>query len=130
MVGKVIYKIYGDKSFSEPKPKGCYPQVAPIGNDLPFFVYEIVDVQPSPTKESPSSALDIVTVNITAIAKTQMHANTLANEFRDQLDTTTPAIINGVNVQSLRFRSQDEDYQDEIEAYVNQLTYTFRITRT
>ncbi len=131
MIGKVIYSIYQATVFDSPKPNGCYPQVVPVSDDFPFFVYEVVDVNPSPTKDSPSSALDTVTVNITAIAKTQLHANTLADQFRDKLDKYTfPATINTVKVQSLRFQSQDEDYQDEIEAFANQLRYTFRITRT
>lgn len=131
MIGKVIYDIYTNTVFTGTTPKGCYPQVVPIAEDFPFMVYEVVDVQPSPTKDSPSSALDTVTVNITAIAKKQLEANTIADTFRAKLDSTAvPAKIQDVSVQSLRFQSQDEDYQDEIEAFANQLRYSFRITRT
>lgn len=127
MIGKVIYDVYGDTTFTD-KPNGCYPTVVPVSQDMPFIVYEVIDTAPSPTKDTPVSALDTVTVNITCIAKTQHSANRMGNEFRTALDgLTTPATIMGVQLQSLRFRSQDEDYQDDIEAFANQLTYTFRI---
>lgn len=129
MIGKVIYNIYNQTIWVTYTPNGCYPGVAPIDKALPFIVYDVADVEPSPTKDSPVSALDTATVNIEVYAKSQIVANTIADTFREKLDSTTPAEINGVNLQSLRFQSQDEDYFDEIEAYVSRLQYKFRITR-
>lgn len=129
MIGKVIFDIYTNTTWVTHSPNGCYPGVAPIDKALPFIVYDVADVEPSPTKDSPVSALDTATVNIEVYAKSQIVANIIADTFRAQLDNTTPGTINGVNLQSLRFQSQDEDYFDEIEAYVSRLQYKFRITR-
>jgi hypothetical protein len=131
MIGKVIYSIYSVTDWPTGyEPNGCYPGVVPVDQPIPLLVYDVSDIEPSPTKDSPVSALDTVTVNITVFAKTQLMANTIANTFRAKLDSySTAQTINTVQMQSLRFQSQDEDYYDEFEAYVSRLTYKFRITR-
>ena len=130
MIGKILYNVYGTYSATTlSNLSGCFPAVAPIESELPFMVYEVVDIEPTPTKDSPTSALDIVTVNISFFDKSINNANQYSQAYKGYLDALTPGVIATVKMQSCRFQSEEEDYHDELEAHLNTIQYKFRIQK-
>jgi hypothetical protein len=128
MIGKLLYYVYESiGNWDNISPSGFYPIIGAMGAILPFIVYDVVDIEPSPTKDSPTSELDTYTVNISAYADSISGANSIIERFISELDNITPGTIAGINLQSLRIQSRGDDYNDDIETYISTAQYKFRI---
>jgi hypothetical protein len=128
MIGKLLYNTFSAiTDWKSTTPTGCYPIIGSMGAILPFLVYDVVDIEPSPTKDSPTSELDTYTVNISAYADTMAVANDIIEKYISELDRITPGTIAGIKLQSLRIQSRGDDYNDDLEAYITTAQYKFRI---
>jgi len=135
MIEEVIYKLYEGITW-EAYPgnhsvNGCFPVNAQKNVDFPFIVYEVLEREPSPTKDSPDSALDIFSISIMTYADNYTDAKLISNIFKQNLDSiVNHTTVSNTLIQSVRYQGTDSDYAEEIEGYMTNLLYKIRVDRT
>lgn len=133
MIEEVLYSIYDGINWTTYPGfvNGFFPVNAQKNVDYPFIVYEVIEREPSPTKQSPDSALDIFTISITTYSETYTESKVITNILKQTFDEIpNNTSIHQTNVQSCRYQGSDADYSEDIEAYMNTLIYKFRIDRS
>lgn len=126
--GKAIYKLLKDSAaVGAIAGDKVYPEVALQTDDFPLVIYTIRDQSPSPHKDGTSN-LDTAGVEIVSCSKNYSQAMDLAIACRDAVDRVG-GTVNGVEVQSIQFRTQGVEYDYVSEAYMVTQNFDIRIQR-
>lgn len=126
--GKAIYKLLKDSSaVGAIAGDKIYPEVALQTDDFPLVIYTIRDQSPSPHKDG-TSTLDTAGVEIVSCSKNYSQAMDLAIACRNAVDRVG-GTVNGVEVQSIQFRTQGVEYDYISGAYMVTQNYDIRIQR-
>jgi len=126
--GKAIYKLLKDSSdVGAICGDKVYPEVAAQTEDLPLVIYTIRDQSPSPHKDGTSN-LDTAGVEIISCSDDYSQCMDLAIACRDAVDRVG-GTINGVEVQSIEFRTQGIEFDYITSAYIVTQNYDVRIQR-
>lgn len=126
--GKAIYKLLKDSAaVGAIAGDKVYPEVALQTDDFPLVIYTIRDQSPSPHKDGTSN-LDTAGVEIVSCSTNYAQAMDLAIACRDAVDRVG-GTVNGVEVQSIQFRTQGVEYDYISQAYMVTQNYDIRIQR-
>jgi len=126
--GKAIYKLLKDSAdVGAIAGDKIYPEVALQTEDFPLVIYTIRDQSPSPHKDGTSN-LDTAGVEIVSCSKNYAQCMDLAIACRDAVDRVG-GTVNGVQVQSIQFRTQGIEYDYISGAYMVTQNYDIRIQR-
>lgn len=126
--GKAIYKLLKDSSaVGAIAGDKVYPEVALQTDDFPLVIYTIRDQSPSPHKDGTSN-LDTAGVEIVSCSTNYSQAMDLAIACRNAVDRVG-GTINGVQVQSIQFRTQGVEYDYVSGSYLVTQNYDVRIQR-
>lgn len=124
MIGKAIYTaLTGNTALNAILANKVFPVVIPQSDQVPALCYWIGSKEPSNTNDGPSH-LDKITLNIHIASMTYNELEDIAEKVR--------VIIEGVadtSIQSIRFNSENDDYNPEGKAYIRNQTYTARRKR-
>ena len=110
-IGKAIYQILIQEQPLLPVGTRIFPNVAPQTTQLPFIIYDVTGVTPTPTKEN-ASTLDINDFTVSVYAETYSQAELLAREVRSALDYLKDETYDGVIIQSINFISYNDIFDD------------------
>ena len=110
-IGKAIYNILSTTQALQVVGTRIFPNVAPQTTQLPFIIYDLTGVTPTPTKEN-ASTLDINDFTVSVYAETYSQAELLAVEVRSALDYTGYETIDAVLIQSINFISYNDIFDD------------------
>ncbi len=110
-IGKAIYQILIQEQPLLPVGTRIFPNVAPQTTQLPFIIYDVTGVTPTPTKEN-ASTLDINDFTVSVYAETYSQAELLAREVRSALDYLKDETYDGVIIQSIKFISYNDIFDD------------------
>lgn len=129
MVGKAVYaKLSGNAGVTAICSTRIFPEIATQEAAYPFVTYTVDTTRPTDTKDG-VSPLDVVTVSIMSFANTNAQAQDLAEAVRTALDRQS-GTMGGVNVQSIRFASQQSAQMDfDKHVFVVEQSFDFRIKR-
>lgn len=124
MIGKAIYTaLTGNSALNAILVNKVFPVIIPQADQLPALCYYIGAKEPSPTNDGPSK-LDKITLNIHIASMTYFELEDIAEKVRVIIEAMTDS-----NIQSIRFNSENDDYNPEGKAYIRNQTYTARQKR-
>lgn len=127
--GKAIYKLLKDSStVGAICADRIYPEIADQTADLPLVVYTVQSANPSGTKAG-TSTVDQVQFEVMTFSTNYAEAMSLANACRGALDRVGGS-INGVQVQSIDFRTSGVDFDYTTDAHICVQTYDMRVLFT
>lgn len=107
---------------------GIYPNRLPQEVTGPGVVYAIEDTEPTDTKDG-VSILDIKRFSLWAMADDYDACRDLAEKCRTALDRKS-GLFGGVDVDSIRFDSADDDqYDDDLKKHFCELRFKARVRR-
>ena len=130
-IGKAIYQILTQERPLLAVGTRVFPNVAPQTTELPFIIYDVTGVTPTPTKEN-QSTLDINDFTVSVYAETYSQAELLAFEVRSALHLKDE-IYEGVVIQSIKFVSYNDIFDDtsgDAGIYRKALDFELRQVRT
>ena len=110
-IGKAIYQILIQEQPLLPVGTRIFPNVAPQTTQLPFIIYDVTGVTPTPTKEN-ASTLDINDFTVSVYAETYSQAELLAKDVRSALDRLQYETYDEVIIQSINFISYNDIFDD------------------
>ena len=110
-IGKVIYHLLSTSQSLQIIGTRIFPNVAPQTTAFPFIIYDVTGVTPTDTKEN-ASTLDINDLTISVYAETYSQAELLAYEVRASLDYRKYEVYQGVTIQSIKFVSYNDIFDD------------------
>lgn len=105
-----------------------YPEIAQQTASAPFIIYTIQSAKPSGTKGG-TSTVDAVQFEIITVSSDYGQAMSLGTAARSALDRVG-GVINGVQVQSIDFKTQAVDYDFSTEHHMLVQTYDMRLSFT
>jgi hypothetical protein len=127
--GKAIYHLL-DNSTAIGAICGnrIYPEIAQQTEVMPFIIYTVQSANPSPTKGT-TSTVDAVQIETQSFSKDYGEAMDMGTAVRAALDRVG-GVINGVQVQSIDFKTQAVDYDFNTDAYILVQTFDMRLSFT
>ena len=131
-IGKAIYAILSNEQALQVVGTRIFPNVAPQTTAFPFIIYDVTGVTPTDTKEN-ASTLDINEFTISVYAETYSQAELLAYEVRASLDYRHNDVYEGVTIQSIKFVSYNDIFDDtsgNAGIYRKALDFELRQVRT
>lgn len=128
--GKVIYEILSTDSalVTMLGGKDIFPTEATQETELPYIVYNNIQVTPSHTKSGPST-LDVVRMQIDVFAKKYSEVQAIEERVRVLLDYFE-GTVNGVSIDSIYFHDANEVLEDELNLKHSAIDYNVRICLT
>jgi len=131
-IGKAIYQMLTEEQSLIAVGTRVFPNVAPQTTVFPFIIYDVTGVTPTDTKEN-ASTLDINDLTISVYAETYSQAELLAYEVRASLDYRKYEVYQGVTIQSIKFVSYNDIFDDtsgDAGIYRKALDFELRQVRT
>lgn len=124
--GKAIYKLLkDDDAVGAICADRIFPEIAEQTADLPLVVYTIQSASPAGTKGG-TSTIDEVQFEVMSFSSDYAQAMSLGQACRGALDRVG-GTINGVQVQSIDFRTAGVDYDYTTDSHICVQTYEMRI---
>ena len=125
-VGDVLYSILSnDTNISGIVSTKIYPFLAIEDVVYPYIVYTIEGVDPTQTDDG-VSILDVNSANIEIYSEDLSEIETLSKYVRNALDRYR-GTVEGIEVQSISFRSENGGYADADRVYVKIQDYSLRM---
>ena len=124
MIGIALYTaLTASSSITDVVGQNIYPVAIPQAVTGPCIVYAIGSSLPNPTKDGPST-LDTVLCDVFCIAKHYAVVDSLAETIRTTLEAYTAS-----EIQSIRYQTESDDFDQETEQYIRQIQFKIRKTR-
>lgn len=104
--GKIIYSLLtADAAVAAVIGTRCEPLLIYQGNAYPAVCYDIVSVNPSPTKTG-ASQYDAVRVEVLSIAESYTAAVALAGKVRTALERISPQSVAGIALKAVFYDTE------------------------
>lgn len=124
--GKAIYHLLSNSTaVGNICDDRIYPEIAQQTAETPFIIYTIQSANPSGTKTG-TSTLDEVQFEVITFSQDYAQAMDLGTAARGALDRVG-GVINGVQVQSIDFKTQGVDYDFTTDTHMLVQVYDMRI---
>jgi len=125
-VGDVLYSILSnDTNISGIVSDKIYPFLAIEDVVYPYIVYTIEGVDPT-QQDDGVSPLDVNSANVEIYSEDLSEIETLSKYVRNALDRYR-GTVEGIDVQSVSFQSEDGGYADEDRVYLKIQSYSLRM---
>jgi len=125
--GKAIYYLLSNSTaVGNICDDRIYPEIAQQTADMPFIIYTIQSANPSGTKTG-TSTLDEVQFEVMTFSTNYSECMDLGTAARGALDRVG-GVINGVQVQSIDFKTQSVDYDYTTDAHILVQVYDMRLS--
>ena len=126
MIGISIYAaLHASTSLTAIVDDRIFPVVIPQEETRPSIVYAILGNDPDDTKTRPSY-LDTYYFEVVSVSKTYSEVDSMAAMVR----TTLEAYAGNVNIQSISYKTESDDYDLETKSYLRISQFYIRIKRT
>ena len=127
-VGLAIYNLLVNDD--DLNTTAVYPETAPEGVTMPYYVYSVVSNTPSDAKDG--TPIDEAQVEVYTVANSYSGVNTFADKVRAALDRKGVSVTDGNNsivVQSIQYTNEVLEVSNDRKTYVAIQDYTIRVKR-
>ena len=129
-IGKAIYNILANNGpVAAIVSTRIFPNKSEPNAAFPFIIYQTESTLPNNTKDG-ASITDAIELDISIFATTYSEATDLGEKVREALDYVAAGTYNTINLQSISFENEDNDYDSDIMphgVYLKTQTYNCRV---